>query len=85
MDDGDCDAAIAAAAAAVAHVQNLSRGWFCGCGAGLVWFRFVISRNGLVAGGGGRGGEETKAATACLHPPRIHGIDLGTVAAEAGG
>ena len=25
MDDGDCDAAIAAAAAVVAHVQNLSQ------------------------------------------------------------
>ena len=39
MDDGDCDAAIAAAAAAVAHVQNLSQEvGFADEGLGLLCF-----------------------------------------------
>ena len=53
MYGGDCDAAIAKAAAAVTHVQSQSQEVGSGDGrAGLVVFRFVISRNGLLVAGG---------------------------------
>ena len=49
MYGGDCDAAIAKAAAAVTHVQSQNQEVGSGDGrAGLVVFRFVISRNGLL-------------------------------------
>ena len=54
MYGGDCDAAIAKAAAAVTHVQSQSQEVGSGDGrAGLVGFLFVISRNGLLVAGGG--------------------------------
>ena len=53
MYGGDCDAAIAKAAAAVTHVQSQSQEVGSGDGsAGLVVFWFVISRNGLLVAGG---------------------------------
>ena len=53
MYGGDCDAAIAKAAAAVTHVQSQSQEVGSGDGrAGLVVFRSVISRNGLLVAGG---------------------------------
>ena len=53
MYGGGCDAAIAKAAAPVAHVQSQSQEVGSGDGrAGLVVFRFVISRNGLLEAGG---------------------------------
>ena len=49
MYGGDCDAAIAKAAAAVTHVQSQNQEVGSGDGrAVLVVFRFVISRNGLL-------------------------------------
>ena len=53
MYGGDCDVAIAEAAAAVTHVQSQSQEIGSGNGrAGLVVFLFVISRNGLLVAGG---------------------------------
>ena len=53
MYGGDCDAAIAKAAAAVTRVQSQSQEVGSGDGrAGLLVFRFVISRNGLLVAGG---------------------------------
>ena len=53
MYGGDCDAAIAKAAAAVTRVQSQSNEDGSGDGrAGLVVFLFVISRNGLLVAGG---------------------------------
>ena len=76
MDDGDCDAAIAAAAAAVTHVQSLSQEVGSGDeGLGLFGFDLSSAKTDfwwLEE----KLGEESKP---------IHGIDLGTEAAEAGG
>ena len=48
----DCDAAIAEAAAAVTHVQSQSQEVGSGDeGLGLLCFKFVISRNGLLVAG----------------------------------
>ena len=53
MYGGDCDAAIAKAAAAVTRAQSQSQEVGSGNGrAGLLVFRFVISRNGLLVAGG---------------------------------
>ena len=54
MCGGDCDAAIAEAAAAVTHVQSQSQEVGSGDeGLGLLCFDlFVISRNGLLVAGG---------------------------------
>ena len=53
MYGGDCDVAIAKAAAVVTHVQSQSQEVGSGDGrAGLVVFRLVISRNGLLVTGG---------------------------------
>ena len=54
MYGGDCDAAIAKAAAAVTRVQSQSQEVDSGDDgrAGLLVFRFVISRNGLLVAGG---------------------------------
>ena len=53
MYGGDCDAAIAEAAAAVTHVQSQSQEVGSGDeGLGLLCFDFVIRRNGLLVAGG---------------------------------
>ena len=53
MYGGDCDAAIAKAAAAVTRVQSQSQEVGSGDGrAGLLVFWFAISRNGLLVAGG---------------------------------
>ena len=53
MYGGDCDAAIAKAAAAVIHVQSQSQEVGSGDGrAGRVVFWFIISRNELLMAGG---------------------------------
>ena len=53
MYGGDCDAAIAKAAAAVTHVQSQSQEVGSDDGrAEVVVFSFVISRNGLLVPGG---------------------------------
>ena len=37
----------------------------------------------MARGGGAAAGGEAKADSAGLPPPRLHGVDLGTLAAEA--
>ena len=74
MDDGDCDAAIAKAAAAMTHVQSLSQEVGFG-GEGLGLFEFGLSS--AETGFWWLEKEEQRKPTIS--------IDLGTLAAQAGG